>query len=182
MGTRKSLTLLIGVVIGALVGFGVGVFTLPFGPPRWIVFPETSVRSNEFAGYASIGGRIDDRPDYPNNYVQISCRKDLKSCLMVKLEEIDRPNQERASWPQIGDVDAAEVFTVTHWDKNSLTAVDDGFCEVRQLNADFVLSEAEIVVEPHNLTDMNCKGTSPVVVRYPLQKQLDAFDPKYKRR
>lgn len=90
--TRKYLTFLSGVVVGALLGFGTGLFTLPLGPPRWIAFPEKTIRNNDFTGYASIAGRIEDRPDYPNNYVQITCSKDLHSCLLVKIEEIDRPN------------------------------------------------------------------------------------------
>ena len=182
-GARKYKGLIAGLIVGTIVGFGIALFALPTGPPRWIVFPDRQIHDySDFGGPAIVQGRINDRPAYPNNLVYISCHKSSQSCEMLKVEEIDTPDKARYSWPQVGYIDAPEQFTLTHWDKNSLTAIDDDNCEKRQLNIDFSGSEAEIVVQPQNLTDMHCKGTNPTVVRYPIEDKLDLFNEKHAAR
>lgn len=168
--------LLVGLILGMLLGFGTGVLILPFGPtpPRWIVFPNKYFFHPFLSGDITFQGRINDTPDYPNNVVHITCRQFYKACEMIKVEEIDKPERDRYSLPQIGDIHPPEIFEVIHWDKSTITAVSkySDTCELRQLNVDFAKDEAEIVMQPQNLTDMQCKNTNPNLVRYPLEERF----------
>jgi hypothetical protein len=178
LGAKSSLT---GLVLGALLGFGTALFVLPLGPTRWIIFPEKRFFDWTAVGgdYLTIQGRLNDSPAYPNNLVHITCRKSSNNCELLKIEEIDQPDKSRGAWPQIGDIDPPELYKIVNWDKSSLVAIGESDkCESKRLNVDLVRYEAEVVVQPVNLADIECKTENPNISRQPIEDSLNPFQPK----
>lgn len=178
MKTKLSYkSVLLGIVLGALIGFATGFFVLPLGPPRWIMFPDRGVHDwTGMRGYVTVQGRINDRPSYPNSAVQITCRQSTKTCEMFKVTEIDDPAKNKFPWPLIGNIDPPELFDVVQWNKAAITAAYDETCETHRLNVDLAAGDAEVVIQPHSLEKMECRNTSSALVRYPLQEPYKAFE------